>query len=51
MLYCPIASVTTQFYADQGSTQTGLIKGVYQDLIGRAPTNAEVSSALSTLNH
>ena len=37
-----------QFYADQGSTQTGLIKGVYQDLVGRPPTTAEVSSALAT---
>jgi len=37
-----------QFYANQGSTQTGLIKGVYQDLIGRPPTNAEISSALAT---
>jgi hypothetical protein len=37
-----------QFYADQGSTQTGLIKGVYQDLVGRAPTSAEIAAALST---
>jgi outer membrane biosynthesis protein TonB len=37
-----------QFYANQGSTQTGLIKGVYQDLVGRAPTNAEIATALST---
>jgi len=37
-----------QFYADQGSTQTGLITGVYQDLVGRAPTDAEVSAALDT---
>jgi hypothetical protein len=37
-----------QFYADQGSTQTGLIKGVYQDLVGRAPTNAEIATALAT---
>ncbi len=39
---------SSQFYADQGSTQTGLIKGVYQDLLGRQPTNAEVSAALNT---
>jgi hypothetical protein len=37
-----------QFYVDQGSTQMGLINGVYQDLFGRAPTNAEVSAALAT---
>jgi hypothetical protein len=38
---------TDQYYQNHGSTQTGLIKGVYQDLIGRAPTNAELSAALS----
>jgi hypothetical protein len=37
-----------QFYVEQGSTQTGLIKGVYQDLVGRAPTSAEIAAALST---
>jgi hypothetical protein len=37
-----------QYYQDQGSTQTGLINGVYQDLLGRAPTNAELSAALAT---
>ncbi len=37
-----------QFYADQGSTQTGLIKGVYQELVGRAPTSAEIAGAVST---
>ncbi|MHB8488352.1 MAG: hypothetical protein ACYDCS_03535 [Candidatus Dormibacteria bacterium] len=37
-----------QYYQNHGSTQTGLIKGVYQDLIGRAPTNAELSAALAT---
>jgi outer membrane biosynthesis protein TonB len=37
-----------QYYQDHGSTQTGLIKAVYQDLIGRAPTDAELSSALAT---
>jgi hypothetical protein len=37
-----------QFYADQGSTQTGLIKGVYQELVGRPPTSAEIATALST---
>jgi hypothetical protein len=36
-----------QYYQNHGSTQTGLIKGVYQDLIGRAPTDAELSAALS----
>jgi hypothetical protein len=34
-----------QYYQNHGSTQTGLIDGVYQDLIGRAPTNAELSAA------
>jgi hypothetical protein len=38
---------TDQYYRNHGSTQTGLIKGVYQDLIGRAPTDAELSAALS----
>jgi outer membrane biosynthesis protein TonB len=37
-----------QYYQDHGSTQTGLINGVYQDLLGRAPTNAELSAALAT---
>jgi hypothetical protein len=38
---------SAQYYQDHGSTQTGLIEGVYQDLIGRAPTNAEIAAALS----
>jgi outer membrane biosynthesis protein TonB len=37
---------STQYYANHGSTQTGLIQGVYQDLLGRAPTNTELSAAL-----
>jgi hypothetical protein len=37
-----------QYYRDHESTETGLIKAVYQDLIGRAPTDAELSSALAT---
>jgi len=36
-----------QYYQNHGSTQTGLIDGVYKDLIGRAPTNAELSAALA----
>ena len=36
-----------QYYQDHGSTQIGLIKGAYQDLLGRAPTNAELSAALA----
>jgi hypothetical protein len=36
-----------QYYQNHGSTQTGLIEGVYQDLIGRAPTQAELSAALA----
>jgi len=35
-----------QYYANHGSTQTGLVKAVYQDLLGRAPTDAELSAAL-----
>ncbi len=35
-----------QYYANHGSTQTGLVKAVYEDLIGRAPTDAELSAAL-----
>lgn len=37
-----------QYYQNHGSTEPGLIKGVYQDLIGRAPTNAELLAALAT---
>ena len=35
-----------QYYANHGSTQAGLVKGVYEDLLGRAPTDAELSAAL-----
>jgi outer membrane biosynthesis protein TonB len=35
-----------QYYANHGSTQAGLVKGVYQDLLGRAPTDMELSAAL-----
>ncbi len=35
-----------EYYQNHGSTQTGLIRGVYQDLIGRAPTDAELNAAL-----
>jgi hypothetical protein len=35
-----------QYYANHGSTQPGLVKAVYQDLLGRAPTDAELSAAL-----
>jgi hypothetical protein len=37
-----------QYYANHGSTQLGLIKGVYQDLLGRASTDAEVAAAQTT---
>jgi hypothetical protein len=37
-----------QYYQNHGSNQTGLIKGAYQDLLGRAPNNAELSAALGT---
>jgi hypothetical protein len=37
-----------QYYQNHGSNQTGLIKGAYQDLLGRAPTTAELATALST---
>jgi hypothetical protein len=36
-----------QYYQNHGSSQTGLINGVYEDLLGRAPTEAEVSAALA----
>jgi hypothetical protein len=36
-----------QYYQNHGSTQAGLIRGVYQDLIGRAPTDAELSTAIN----
>ena len=35
------------YYQRQGSTQAGFIRGVYQDLLGRAPSNAEMSAALN----
>ena len=35
------------YYERQGSTQAGFIRGVYQDLLERAPTDAEMSAALS----
>jgi hypothetical protein len=35
-----------QYYAHHGSTEAGLIKAVYQDLLGRAPTDGEMSAAL-----
>ena len=38
---------TNKYYEKHGSTQAGLIEGVYQDLLGRAPTNAEVTAALN----
>lgn len=38
---------SSQYYQNHGSTQTGLIEGVYQDLIGRAPTQAELQAALN----
>ena len=40
-----------QYYQDHGSTQTGFIQGMYEDLIGREPTGAEVQSALSTYSN
>ncbi|MGA7987595.1 MAG: hypothetical protein WCB51_04265 [Candidatus Dormiibacterota bacterium] len=48
-----IASVvgSDAYYEKQGSTQAGFIRGVYQDLLGRAPSNAEMSAALSTYSN
>ena len=37
---------SAQYYANHGSTQVGLVKAVYSDLLGRAPTEAELSAAL-----
>jgi hypothetical protein len=34
-----------QYYQDHQSTQTGFIQGVYEDLLGRAPSDAELSAA------
>jgi hypothetical protein len=44
-----IASVlgSPQYYQNHQSTQTGLIGGVYEDLLGRAPTVAEYNAALN----
>ena len=36
-----------QYYQNHGSTQAGLIRGAYQDLIGRAPSDAELSTAIN----
>ena len=36
-----------QYYQNHQSTQTGLIGGVYEDLLGRAPTDAEYMAALN----
>jgi hypothetical protein len=36
-----------QYYVNHGSTQIGLIEGVYQDLLGVRPTNAQLSAALA----
>ncbi len=40
-----------QFYQDHGSTQTGFTQGVYEDLIGRQATDAEIQSALTTYSN
>lgn len=37
-----------QYYLHHGSTEAGLVKAVYQDLLGRSPTNGEMSAALQT---
>jgi hypothetical protein len=36
-----------QYYQNHQSTQTGLIEGVYEDLLGRVPTDAEYNAALN----
>jgi outer membrane biosynthesis protein TonB len=36
-----------QYYQNHGSTQAGLIAAVYRDLLGRAPTDSEMSAALA----
>jgi hypothetical protein len=35
-----------QYYQYHGSTEAGLVTAVYQDLLGRAPTDAEMGAAL-----
>jgi hypothetical protein len=37
-----------QYYVHHGSTEAGLVKAVYQDLLGRSPTDAEMTAALQT---
>ena len=37
-----------QYFENHGGTQTGFIEGVYEDLIGRPATDAEIQSALTT---
>jgi hypothetical protein len=37
---------TDAYYLHHGSTEVGLVNAVYQDLLGRSPTNAERSAAL-----
>jgi len=36
-----------QYYQNHGSTQAGLVAAVYRDLLGRAPTDTEMSAALA----
>jgi hypothetical protein len=36
-----------QYYVNHGSTQIGLIEGVYQDLLGVRPTDEQLSAALA----
>jgi hypothetical protein len=37
-----------QYYQNHGSTQTRFVQAAYQDLLGRQPSNAELSEALNT---
>ena len=37
-----------QYYQNHSSTQAALVQGAYQDLLGRAPTAAELSAALAS---
>jgi hypothetical protein len=42
---------SAQYYQNHGSTQAGLVRGAYQDLIGRAPTDAELAAALTNFTN
>jgi hypothetical protein len=41
---------STEYYADNGGTNDGFVRGLYQDVLDRTPTDAEVDAWLVVLN-